>query len=276
MSPAINSDTAYIPAVNFTELESDPSAPATGHALLYVKGGVVYVRTDAGDPVSVGGSIALPDGRLAVGDANGDLSALALGTEGQVVTADANGKAAWATPGASEAGLVKIAEVTLADSNSTSIDFADIPQTYRHLRLLAQVRGTNDASNQSAHVLRFNDDDQANYDFQYNYFNGTGGQGGGSYAAGVYIDLGLGASGGSPANTATVLDISIPYYRGTTFYKQLRSSSGWQLAADVNGQRVSLCHGLWRSTSAITKISLQFPSGPQWLAGSTASLYGLT
>jgi hypothetical protein len=93
---AINSDSANIPAVNFAVQGSDPAAPGTGRAIIYVKSGGVYVRRDTGDPVAVGGGVALAEGQLAVGDGSGALSALALGTEGQLVTADADGFATWA------------------------------------------------------------------------------------------------------------------------------------------------------------------------------------
>lgn len=91
----ITSNTANIPYVNFTNVGSDQAAPASGRAILYIKNGVAYVRLDTGSPTPVGGAVALAEGRLAVGDGSGELSALALGTEGQVVTADASGFATW-------------------------------------------------------------------------------------------------------------------------------------------------------------------------------------
>jgi hypothetical protein len=93
---AINADGANIPSVNFGVQGSDPSAPGSGRAQLYVKSGGAYVRYSTGSPVQLGGSPALAEGRLAVGDGGGLLSALALGTEDQVVTADASGFATWA------------------------------------------------------------------------------------------------------------------------------------------------------------------------------------
>lgn len=93
---AINADAANIPAVNFAVQGSDPTAPGSGHCLLYIKSGGVYVRFNGGSATAVGGTPALTTGRLGIGDGSGLLSAMALGTEGQLVTANASGLAEWA------------------------------------------------------------------------------------------------------------------------------------------------------------------------------------
>ena len=95
---AINADGANIPSVNFGVQGSAPSAPGSGRAQVYVKESGVYVRFNTGDPLPIGGSVALAEGQLAVGNGSGVLAALALGTEDQVVTADASGMAVWADP----------------------------------------------------------------------------------------------------------------------------------------------------------------------------------
>lgn len=100
----ITSNTANIPFVNLINVGSDQAAPSAGRAILYIKGGVAYVRLDTGAPVAIGGAVALPEGRLAIGDGSGELSALALGTEGQLVTADASGFATWDDPPSAPAG----------------------------------------------------------------------------------------------------------------------------------------------------------------------------
>jgi len=108
----IDQDAANIPAVNLIDGSSDPSAPGSGHGKLYLKDGVLSVRLPSGDPLPVGGSVALAEGEIAVGDAGGILASLGLGTEGDVVTADAAGKATWATPtgggGGGGAGLINV------------------------------------------------------------------------------------------------------------------------------------------------------------------------
>lgn len=65
---------------------------------------MIYVRRDTGDPAAVGGTVTLAAGRLAIGDGSNVLSALALGTEGQVVTADSSGHATWAAAAAGGGG----------------------------------------------------------------------------------------------------------------------------------------------------------------------------
>jgi len=128
----INADAANIPAVNFVDQGSDPANPGSGHVLLYTKGGEVYVRGDTGAAVPVGGTPALAEGQIAIGDGSDLLSALALGTEGDVLTADAAGMATWAAPaGGGEAFVgVRYTSNTNAsipgDNSAVIVDFEDI------------------------------------------------------------------------------------------------------------------------------------------------------
>lgn len=103
-SVQIDSDSLNAPALNLINGSGDPTAPGSGHAKLYVKSGGVYVLLDTGPAVALGGDPALAEGQLAIGDGSGILSALALGDEGQVVTADVNGMATWDDPPAGGSG----------------------------------------------------------------------------------------------------------------------------------------------------------------------------
>lgn len=82
---AINSDSATIPSVNFTEQGSDPAAPAASHWQLFFKSGGLYarksdgtvlgpfgegsggditVREVDGDPIITGAALVVPNGTL--------------------------------------------------------------------------------------------------------------------------------------------------------------------------------------------------------------------
>src|SRR5512146_2047376 len=169
----IDQDAANIPAVNVVDQVSDPSAPGTGHVLLYVKAGVLYVRLSDGTVASVGGAVTLPEGRLAIGDGDDLLSALALGSEGDVVTADASGFATWAAPAAPGGGdMVRIATHTTAAGGEASYTFSTIAGTYSHLRLL--VLGRVDANTTNYNILmQFNGDTGNNYKYQLHQTYGT-------------------------------------------------------------------------------------------------------
>lgn len=125
--PNIDADSLNNPAINFENRSTDPAAPGSGRAKLYIKDGEVYVRLDTGDPTSVSGSVALAEGLLAVGSAAGILSALSAGTEGQVVTADASGHATWAAASGglafSGASLTKSSTQSITQQAETAITF---------------------------------------------------------------------------------------------------------------------------------------------------------
>lgn len=125
--PNIDADSLNNPAINFENRSTDPAAPGSGRAKLYIKDGEVYVRLDTGDPAVVGGSVALTEGLLAVGSAAGILSALSAGTEGQVVTADASGHATWADASGglafSGASLTKSSTQAITSQTETAITF---------------------------------------------------------------------------------------------------------------------------------------------------------
>jgi hypothetical protein len=56
----LNADAANIPAVNFVDQGSDPSAPGSGHVLFYTKGGVPFVRASTGSLVLLALLLPLP------------------------------------------------------------------------------------------------------------------------------------------------------------------------------------------------------------------------
>lgn len=95
---AVGSDSANITAINVVDQGSDPSAPGSGHVLLYVKGGVLYARGNAGSPSAVGAAPALTENRIGVGDGDDLLSALAQGDEGKILTAHGASVPTWEDP----------------------------------------------------------------------------------------------------------------------------------------------------------------------------------
>lgn len=68
---AISSDDAQIDSVNFTAQLSDPATPGSGHAQLYVKGGVLYLKLDDDSVLEVSGAGA----SLTLKEVDGDPSA---------------------------------------------------------------------------------------------------------------------------------------------------------------------------------------------------------
>jgi len=159
------------------------------------------------------------------------------------------------------ATYVPIATQTLSTAAS-SITFSSIPSTYTDLRLVIVATGstTNDIN------LTFNSDSGSNY--SRTYFDGTGSAVGlysGTSTTFIYLD--------SAALSTTIPQMytaDIFSYSGSTYKTLLYSGS-----EDKNGSgQVLRGVGLWRSTAAITSLSLA-TGGGNYNSGTTATLWGI-
>jgi hypothetical protein len=155
---------------------------------------------------------------------------------------------------------VAIATTTLSSAAST-ITFSSIPGTYTDLRLVL----TGYTSPAADPVVRFNSDSGSNYSqtiikgngstaLSTRYTNRTGIE----YS---YSDVG-------PYTQPSLTLIDIFSYTGST-----NKTALFDLSADANGsQGLTRTVGLWRNTSAITRIDIVSAT---WVAGTTATLYGI-
>ena len=154
---------------------------------------------------------------------------------------------------------------TAAINGTASYTFSSIPQTYTDLVLVINVigGGTGDCDV---------------------YFNGTSGGtlysmttlgGNGTTASSanytsypaIRMTLGFGLSTTIP----TLFNVNIFSYTGSTNKTCLVANS-----MDRNGTgETRRTVGLWRSTSAITSLTIASPQAQSFAAGSTATLYGI-
>jgi len=160
--------------------------------------------------------------------------------------------------------MIPIATVTVGVSGVSGITFSDIPQNYEHLQIRGILR-TNGGGNL---VVLFNGDGAANY--SYHSLSGNGASvtaNAGSSASELVLQRQEGLSSTSGMFDGFVIDILD--YANTAKYKTVRSLSG----VDKNGSgNVDFESGSWRSTAAVTSISLTRPTLQQY---STLSLYGI-
>ena len=161
------------------------------------------------------------------------------------------------------ATYIPIATQTLG-SAAASITFSSIPGTYTDLRLVVSNVITSGASSDSN--LTFNGDTATNYSRVY------------------MIGLGSSAISGAPtsqnnipldfAGTSTTIpsmyEIDVFSYAGSTNKTILSRAS-----EDYNGSgRVGVQTGLWRSTAAITSITITVSTGT-YSTGTIATLWGI-
>lgn len=169
------------------------------------------------------------------------------------------------------AGYTKIAENILVGT-SANINFSSIPQIYRSLEIWMVSRSDTAATSTNGQI-RFNGDISAIYDSQQLTGNAT------TAAAFETVGGTLGFIGevtaaSSTANAASVSVIRIPFYRGTTFWKDWISNHALTVSTGSAGVHSKQWTGRWRNTAAITSIDI-FPGAGNFIAGSSFVLYGI-
>lgn len=167
-----------------------------------------------------------------------------------------------------QVGMVKIASV----GSGATFDFTSIPATYSHLKIVLQARGDTAAAGTAVH-MHFNNDTAGNYDSEtIDAINTT-------LTSGAQVATANNFIGGIPANTATanqagMIEITIPNYASTTFFKNYLAVGGNDQTQLVADQIMRITQGQWRSTAAINRVTI-VPGAGNFAAGSTATLYGM-
>ena len=162
-----------------------------------------------------------------------------------------------------------IATVTVGSGGSATVTFSSIPATYTHLQIRGIARDSR-ASTNSDFSLRFNGDSATNYSFHT--LEGTGSAVSSSAATNA-TDISIanisGNSAGSDTFGASIADILD--YANTNKYKTVRSLGGH----DNNGSgNIKMESGNWRSTSAVTSITL-IPNTANFVEYTQFALYGI-
>jgi hypothetical protein len=168
--------------------------------------------------------------------------------------------------------MFAIASFTVPAAGLSSIDFQNIPSTYKHLQLRGTMR-TNDTGTFNNQTLRINNDSGSNYSFHQMFGQGSGSPTSGSSVNQTSINDFMRASADSlAAGIFGVVIVDILDYTSTDKSKTVRCFTG----GDSNGAGIiGLVSGVWRvSNTAINRLTIN-PSGGTALANSTFTLYGV-
>ena len=151
---------------------------------------------------------------------------------------------------------------TTVSGTVSSIVFSSIPNTYTDLRIV--FNGAVSAS--TALRVQLNSDTGSNYYMGILYGDGSAASGNGFNNS----FFGPTWARGLDTTIPTFVTLDILSYAGST-YKPILSKE----AADRNGTgSVSFNNGLWKSTSAVTRVEL-YISGGSYNNGTTATIYGI-
>lgn len=168
-------------------------------------------------------------------------------------------------------GAFESIATTVITSDTASVTFSSIPQTYKHLQLRMFAK-TDRGDIDDVTLVRFNGDTAANYSYHYIRGTGTAASSEG-FASSSYIYLNFACTGNTGVTNIFASSIvDILDYKDTNKFKTTRSLHGF----DANGDgRVYLASGNWRSTSAITSIFIDQQYGSNWKQYSHFALYGI-
>jgi hypothetical protein len=162
---------------------------------------------------------------------------------------------------------------TIGSSGVLSVTFNSIPQTFTDLKLIVSTRSTGSAVD--GVYLMPNAGGSGLFSITTLY--GSGSLGYGSYRASNTIVGGFATQGGtgSTVSTFTNAEAYIPNYTGSSF-KSWISDSVSEDNSSGGQATIRLYAGLYRSTAAITSLTVTNDSGLNFAQYSTFSLYGIT
>lgn len=157
-----------------------------------------------------------------------------------------------------------IASTTLG-SDSASASFSSIVGTYTDLILIANIITTRGSGTSESIYLTVNSDTGSNYSATALRGNGSAAS---SYRESSTTAIYLGEAGITSATDYALFRISLMSYANTSVNKTVLSEFAHP------GSFVGRHVGLWRSTSAITSVSLRTNTN-NIKAGSSLSLFGV-
>jgi hypothetical protein len=158
-----------------------------------------------------------------------------------------------------------IATNTVSGSSTALVTFSGVPSTYTDIFIVASVATVSGTS--SYLDMNFNTDTASNYSATTMYTNGSS-TGSGNLSNRTAVPCGI-EYVGTTTSAFQSFEINVFSYANTNFFKSVLSKSG-QLSSNF----VGFTAGLWRSTSAISTISLGYATG-NFREGSTFTLYGI-
>ena len=179
------------------------------------------------------------------------------------------GNTTW-NPWEPDGAFDSLATVTVPSGGLASIEFAAIPNTYKHL----QVRGIGrDTQASGAHSLRLqlNGDTGSNYTYHAVTGDGSTASAGALTAQPTqYPGFLIGTSGATGVFSASIIDILD--YANTSKNKVTRTLSG----VDNNGSgSIGLFSGMWLNVAAITSITLLPAASTNFAQHSQFTLFGV-
>jgi len=165
-----------------------------------------------------------------------------------------------------------IQDITLS-AEGASFDFTNIPQSFKHLKLISYLR---DKGSTSIASVRFNNDSSAVYSSLISYFRAVATLGTVEVINGTKGDIMSSAfDAGDIANIFRITETIIPDYTNTSNFKSWVGPAHAPYVGTASNVYIYFFGGHWKSTAAISRLTITEKAGANFMAGSRISLYGL-
>lgn len=162
---------------------------------------------------------------------------------------------------------VALDTVTVSGSSTSTIQFTGIPSGYTDLVVVANLRSSDSRSGYQSVSYTFNSTGSNQYGGTVLYGNGSTAS---SYRQpNESVFEGLCIMNGSTSGIFYTNILNIMNYSNTNIYKSVLMEMG---NAGLGAYKQAVT---WRNTAAITSIQIAEPSNLAWVAGSSATLYGI-
>lgn len=176
---------------------------------------------------------------------------------------------------AAPAGAYELIETKLITTNTASVTFSSIPQTYKHLQFITNARA-NTENPSDYHFIRFNGDSTINYAYHTTVGDGNSVSSNSNIAANSIgqsmTDIRIPGSG-NPVGIFGSWVFDILDYSNSSKNQVIRGVGGY-MGSSVG--KVGIMSGLRTNLSAISSVTFYIGSGSsQYISGSRFSLYGI-
>jgi hypothetical protein len=230
-----------------------------------VTGGAVTTFTATSTPGSLTGTGASPI--TVTGLTSGTAYTFKVKGTNSTATGPESAASASVTPVFPPLSAYDSIATTTVSTPVSSVSFSSIPSTYKHLQL--RFLAGSATTNQDVFATFNGDSTSANYSLHYLYGGGSGAAAGGSTINAGHISAGFVDTSGTGFGVGIV---DILDYADTNKYKTTRTLTGY----DANGSGACILYsGLWKSTSAITSITLVINNSRNFIQYSSFALYGI-